>query len=172
MATTIVSTSTPALKAFTTNSTAASFTQPVSTLTEPTADGVVDLAKDGLVTNNQIKLLPFGVGSATQTFNLRVVGWTTVRNATVTQWVPFTLCELVCTLCTATGVATAPVTDTNKFCDTITLTTGNANVDNSIVSPGSNQIAHAVIDVKGCAKIQVLIDVVSATSGNALVGGL
>lgn len=67
---------TPFSRALYTNSTDASFTDKIATLTEPTGIGVVSWDdKDGDVISNSLLLMPFGVGAENTTFKMRVWGW-------------------------------------------------------------------------------------------------
>jgi hypothetical protein len=62
------------------------------------------------------------------------------------------------------------VTSSDLFATSITGSVGNAGVDYDAVSPGNNQIAHLVLQNKGCSFVEVLFDLGTATAANALVG--
>lgn len=103
-----------------------------------------------------ILVIPYGTGSDDNTFSVRVIAWNVIgSNTPGTQlWVPLVLAEVQCTLGTTTGIAGCQVANTELFADTITLTTGNANVSIDINSPADNTIAHFVIGVKGAQKLE------------------
>lgn len=183
-------------KARQTNATDNGFPARVPTKTAPTGKGdnvaqatasaVFNLAGtpsvDGRVEteswHNRIIVVPFGVGSDTNTFSVRVIGWrrayerdSDMRDDTA-LWVPVTLAEFSVALSTPTGAAGSVIGVTNLFADTITLTgtSGNDDIDISITSPADNTIAHAVIDLKGFQKVELTFTTGgSATSCNALV---
>lgn len=183
----------PFITARQTKTTDAAFPSRIPTLTEPTglgdsaaqatASAVFDLIgdeprADGRSERNKIVVVPFGAGSDTNTFSLRVIGWriaydrNKARRSDTAVWIPITLVELLCTLSTPVGVTGGFLTASDRFCDTIALTgsTANDDVDLSITSPADNTIAHAVVDCKGCQKVELTFQIgVSATSANALV---
>lgn len=177
-----------------TNTTDTSFPSRVPTATAPTGVGddvaqtvsaVFDVGFDANMPNgairsekNLIKIIPFGAGSDTNTFAMRVIGWQLAYKRDVAHndelealWIPHTLGEFSCALSTPTGVAGRTCVATDLFCDTITLvsTSGNDDVDISITSPADNTIAHVKIDVAGCQKVEIVFDLTGASSANALV---
>jgi hypothetical protein len=179
---------TPALA---TNYSTSSYPAIVSTLTTPepnyaSPNGVVDLSFNnniqGNFSQNSVVVVPFGVGSNTNTFNVRVVGWKRVPSPNVSGpgspnfdlWVPLDLVEMICTIATAQpGVAGTLVPATNFFCTTIVVVTGSTLVgeapSENIVSPGNGQIAHFLVQLKGCQKLQFFFTTGgSATSCNCL----
>jgi hypothetical protein len=127
---------------------------------------------------NGLILKPFGVGSDTNTFSLRVIGWTRILETDETNalWDPTDLCELLCTLSsTPIGIAGKIVTETNLFADTIAITgtTANAGVSIDVVSPANDRAGHVVLDIKGFSKIEIIFKTGGvATSCNALVRAL
>jgi len=172
-------------RALATNAATNGFTALASTLTEPTTatDGVIDLAPNGFIENNNLLLIPFGAGSATNTFKIRIVGWAKANPAplstSVVCWIPIPLYQFTCTLSTFTGIATGVVLNTDKLCDTIAITLGNELTDCSKISPANSTAAVAnvpgqvMVDVKGWNKIQILIDTGGvATNGNCLYRAL
>jgi hypothetical protein len=150
------------VKLLETNSTDTAFTAPAATATEPTGDDVIDLSLGSLVPR-WVKFVFFGAGTENTTFSARLIGWKKVG----TLWVPYLRTEVACTLSAAVGVSGQPVTNTDRFVDTMTLTTGSA-TDNIVVSPAGDVIAHLLANTRGCAKLQVKFDMTGATSGNAL----
>lgn len=173
-----------------TNTTSTSFPTRIPTLTEPTGIGdaaaqttsaVFDLVKDFdvefEVSKNRVLIVPFGAGTDTQTFSMRVIGWRiaydrdTARLPQTAIWIPIPLADFSCALSVQVGVAGSVVVATDTFCDTITLTgtTANDDVDVSITSPGNDLTGHIVLDMKGFQKLEITFDMTGATSGNALV---
>jgi hypothetical protein len=127
---------------------------------------------------NSIKIVPFGAGSDDTTFSMRVIGWQRAFKRSADRnddleglWVPQTLAEFACTLCTSVGIAGRSAINTDRFVDTITLTgtSGNDDVDVSITSPADNTIGHVIIDLKAVQKVEITFDMTGATSGNAFV---
>lgn len=169
MATTIQTQADVLHKAFAANATTSSFPSKVPTLTEPTGDGVINLCESGgTIVTNQLQIIPIGTTTANTVFYLKVIGWKTIKENDVEQWIPTTLCQITCTLGAMVGVAASPVLDTQKFCDTLAVTIGNVGVDVEVVSPADDTIAHAIVDMKGSRKAEILIDRVDAASANAL----
>ena len=165
----------------TTNATDNGFPSRIPTGTKPSGTGgaaaqasasaVIEFGPG--ITQNSLMLIPFGAGSNDNTFSLRVIGWTLVDEGNSEEfiWVPVVLCELAVTLSsTPVGLANKVVNGSQLFADTITVTTGNANVSTEAVSPTGNVVAHAVVDVKGFELVEVTFTTGgSATSCNALV---
>jgi hypothetical protein len=148
----------------------------VPTTTQPTVannPGLIQLGT-AYVTNNDILLFPFGQGDESDTFNLMLLGWKQTQvSGTTALWVPFTLCEITCTLGNTTGVADTPVGASDLFCNDISIVTGNSNVDISIIVPGGELLAFALIDVKGNNLIEIIGNLESsATAMNALISRL
>jgi hypothetical protein len=170
------------------NSTAGSIVEPLPQLAIPgttttsgvttAGDGIIAMAEQisqggfGAMTANGLMLIPYGAGSATQTYTLKCYGWRRTLGKGETAaglWVPFLLASFTVTLGTAPGIAGTDVNASQLFATTIALVTGNANVSNEIVSPGSNVIGHITLDAKGVQYIETRYAMVSATSGNCLV---
>lgn len=155
----------------TANVTAVSITLPVPQLTAPAGDGVFDIGRpEGGIAAPGVKLIPYGAGSATNTFTMSVYGWQhTLGGASKQLWVPTILASFTCTLCTAPGVAGADANASQLFCGTIALAIGNANISNEVLSPATNDIGHVIVSTKGVRLMQVLFGTgSSATSCNAL----
>lgn len=173
----------PLQKARSVNATDTSFPAKIPTNTEPTLDAgtatgqaTIDLLQRGQLgaaVRNAAFLMPFGTGDDDDVFAMRLYGWRRIPgNGTTTRdlWVPVLLCELTCTMSTQVGVAGTPVVATERFCDTLALVTGNDDVSIDIVSPTGNVPAHAVVDVKGSAKLEFTFDMTtgSPTDANCL----
>lgn len=150
-----------------------SIANPACTAAGPTGDGIILMGSpSGAYSSNGLLLVPFGVGSATNTFLMSVFAWDFVHPKTAQNagmWVAWLLASFTCTLCTVAGLAGGEVDATQLFCDTITLGKGNANVSNEIVSPTGNVIASIVLDTKGAKRVQTSFVInASATSCNTL----
>lgn len=169
------------------NATDTSFPSRIPTVTEPVLDAgtatgqaTIDLLarngpKDAPVQNSALFVF-FGTGNEDTTFSARVIGWRRLKgnpyhtsSPTKDLWVPVVLAEFGCTLSATVGVAATPVVAADRFVDTITLVTGNEDVSVDFVSPTGDEIAHALVDVKGFQKLEVTFDMTGATDGNALV---
>ena len=157
-------------------------------IAEPTGDAgtatgqaVIDLSISqgipGQFTQNALKVVPFGIGSDTNTFSIWVIGWQRVidpAGVLATLWIPTTLLIVQCAIDTTNpGIAGSVVSASNYFCDTITVTTGStlsgeAAAEN-IISP-TDSPGHFLVDLKGCQKVELAFTTGgSATSANALV---
>ncbi len=157
----------------TANVTTASITYPVPKLAVPSGDGVIELGFGGALSSNSLILIPYGAGTAANTFTLGVYGWcrTLGSNQVNPLWVAYTLATFTCTLATPPGLATADVNASQLFCGTIVCVVGNTNVSNEVVSPTGNAVGHIMLDVKGSQFVQLLFGTgSSATSCNCLVG--
>lgn len=159
------------------NTTASSITFPVPTTSPPAGDGVIPMGETiGQVAPNGLMLVPYGAGSATNTFTLNAYGWrkTTgytvgAQSQTLPLWVAYLLASFTCTLSTVPGLGNTDVNASQLFAGTITLVTGNANVSNEILSPTGNVVAHIMLDAKGSNYVQLLYGTGgSATSCNCL----
>lgn len=161
-------------KARSANSTDSGFPSRVPTMTAPSGTGVINLCtSDGMLAQNGMVLLLYGLGADNDTMSCRVIGWRSVGENDVTTglWIPVILCEFAAVLSGATGVAGATILNTERFADTITLTTGNDDVSVDIVSPTGDVIAHAMMDLKGFQKVELTFKLggTPPTSMNALV---
>lgn len=164
-------------KVRTVNATDTSFPSKVPTGTEPTGSGssasaasVINLEGDGQCQNGLI-VLPYAIGDDDDVFDMRVIGWRCVGNDPLYAiWIPVVLAQVTCTISTCVGVAGKEVLNTERFADTITLVTGNANVSIDITSPTGNVAAHFVMDVKGFQKVEFTFDMTTGNpdSANAL----
>lgn len=158
-------------KAYTTNATDTSFASLIPTTTEPVnatsalASGVHKVRREG-ASPKWLRVVPYGTGDANDVFDMWITGWQKIG----TLWVPTRLVMLTCTLGTATGVASAAVTNSELFCDTITATMGISNVSYELYSPTDNTVAHALVKTNGCEYIQFSFDMTtgSPTGANCL----
>lgn len=157
-----------------TNSTASSITEPIPTTTVPTGDGVIPMGETfGEECANSLKLIPYGTTTSGNAFTMKVYQWDVVPPIRSTigglpLYVPTLLASFTVTLGNVTGVAGTDVNASQLFATTITLTTGNANVSNEIISPGSNVLAHIIVDAKGSQFVEIRTAVSTATDANCL----
>ncbi len=166
------------MSAYTTNVTTAgtSITNPAATTTAPVpgpTTGIIQMGDQGMMSANGLELIPFGVGTATNTFLLSVFALDAVKaldpTTNKTLWFYWPLATFTCTLCTYAGVANTDVNASQLFCGTITLGVGNANVSNEIVSPTGNLVASITLDTKGAKYVYLALAMNnSATSANCL----
>ena len=151
-------------KAKATNATDTSFPSKIVTRTEPTNDGVHNLTQSEGAAQNGMVVIPYILGDDDDACAMRIIGWRRIgKNPATNLWIPAILAELTCTASTAVGIAAADVLNTERFCDTIVLVTGNDDISIDIVSPTGNVIAHAVVDLKGFQKVEFTFD---ATTGD------
>jgi hypothetical protein len=156
------------------NVTASSITFPVPQTATPSGDGVIEMGGTvGALAPNGLILVPFGVGSATNTFTMNAYGWRRTVGGGVPStdplWVAYQLAAFTVTLCTVPGLANTDVNASQLFTGTITLTSGNANVSTEVVSPTGNVVAHIVLDAKGSQFVELRFGTGgSATSCNCL----
>lgn len=161
-------------KALATNSVLTSYSSIVPTVTEPAESpttGVHDLAVGCNTGPQKLLLIPYGVGSDTNTGAIRVWGWNKIPGGaagTSDLWVPILLADLAIALSVPTGVAGSPVVAANLFADGITITKGNADwVD--VQATGTDAVTFAVILLHGIRKVQFNAhNNSSSTSVNAL----
>lgn len=162
-------------KALTTNNNDSAFASRIPTITEPVNDGVITLGGE---VAERILVLPYGLGSDNDAFSLRVIGWRHIGPGvpqSIPLWVPVILGEFACICSTIVGVATAPVLNTERFCDTITpvaarladrvIAAGTAvNSDCAILSPTGNAgIAALELKLKGYEKVEFTFDQTTGT---------
>ena len=152
------------LLASTTNDTTTTITVPVPTLTKPSGNGVIAMGDGGAVSSNGLLLVPYGAGSATNTFTMHAYSWTpTLGVGALPVWIPYTLATFTCTLSTVPGIALGDVNASQLFCGTIALVVGNVNVSHEIISPTGNTVGHIMLDTKG----SVLTELRFGTGGSA-----
>ena len=81
---------------------------------------------------------------------------------------PVILAQLSCTLSAVIGVAGKALINTEFLVDTITIGTGNADfVD--VTSPTGDVVAHAIVHLQGCSKVEFTFDLTGAAAANALI---
>lgn len=184
----------PYQKAAAANVVSATFPSRVPTIAEPTGGAVMDLATSFFWVPVEMLILPYGLGSDNDAFDMRLYGWHHIGNVSPTTqvlWVPALIATFTCTICAAApGVTLAPVIATEFFCDTIVLksavtqplqTDQNATPatqfrgnDLTIASPADNaSIGWIRTKLLGFEKIEFTFDTTTGTpSMNCLVAKL
>lgn len=162
-------------KAWTTNANTSSFASKVPTITEPTNDGVINLAADGILIPQKMIIHPYGVGADDDAFDMKIIGWSCIKSTTpqTNLWVPAPIATFTCTISTAVGVAGAPVLNTERFADTIVMKTAvtqplytNQNATPAteysgsilIRSPADNTIGTIEMPLFGFQKLEFMFD--------------
>jgi len=142
---------------------------------QTTHRAVYDKKNKGAAIQNVVKIIPFGTGSNTNTMNVLVIGWQAdiPPNTTLNQYsklyVPQTLAIFAVTMGATTGAAGCFATNLMVFMASATLTQGNANINNSIVGPGTPYIGNLLVDLQGCELVEILFNTNgSVTDCNAL----
>lgn len=118
----------------------------------------------------RVFVMPFGVGTAGQTFKAAVVLYYRTQNGLL---VPQGAAEFTCTLGALTGVAGQDVLNTEKFCDVVSAPTkGTAGVDCQPLAPVAGSAGSFWVERKSAVAFAVVATISggTATSGNALVG--
>lgn len=150
--------------AYSAKTTASSITAPAPTTTQPSGNGIVDMAITPGKIFNSCGFAFYGAGSADQTFTGAITGW----KKSGSLWIPIPMLTFSGLLGTATGVASQNVINTDLFADTLTISTAYTNVY-EVLSPGNNTVAFLkMLDTFGCDLLQLQLAVGTATS----VGGL
>lgn len=134
--------------------------------------GVFDVGINGTFAPLRLKVVPYSHGQAAgQQFSMRLWAWLLAGGFAVddVDWIPVLLAEWLCTVgditgppvgpspgpgTTVTPTATRTVTDTHRFCDGMSLTTGMLGFDGLTNAPGPGLIAHAYCETFGAQKIQ------------------
>lgn len=180
------------------NSTDAALVAKTVSVTAPNGDGVIPVgATGGAESAVCVKLVPFGVGSATNTFKMTVWGWSSTSGSfgaavggptnnlpNAKLWFAVKLATYTCTLCTITGIANSDIGTTQKFCGTIVQTYGpvygtaatpadalqsSYHSGAAIYTPTGNVLAMVELVTEGFRYLEVGFDMnSSATSANAL----
>lgn len=145
---------------FSTLVTASSITAPAATSTEPTGDGVITAPV------NSAAIAFYGTNAEDETFTARITGWRRAGEL----WIPVPLLALSGILGAMTGASGQAVTDSHLFADTLSISTAFTSVY-EIISPTSDQVAIAKVDLFGCEKLQVQVAKGTCDSVGALVAG-
>lgn len=136
------------------------------TTTEPVNDGVVNLAKDGILVPRQVLLIPYATSGDNDTMIVRLIGWRQLGHGTTVAknlWIPVPLLDLTCEMGTSVGIAAAPIINTQRFTDLITANISPAvqektidTVSGGAASSGSIWIASPENDLIG--RMRVLLN--------------
>ncbi len=161
-------------KVYSTNQTGSSITSPSPTTTIPTTGiipAIYTVDTGGFLASggNQYLFYFYAIGANNVTGKAQINGWRKVDNGTL--WIPMPLIQVDLIFGASTGVAASDVLDTERFADTITLTSGkNYTAAYEIIIAGTpdDTVAGLAVDVKGAELIQVQVSVGTATSVNAL----
>lgn len=158
-------------KVYTNNVTDAGFTARVDTATEPTGDGVIELAGGGKTGPNTTMLQFFAAGSDGNSGSVRVFG---VAQVGLGKWHYALLFAGTFTLSSVqTGVSGGHVGASELYADTIARTVGVENVGDSIISPADDSgSASLLVDNKGFRKLKVDLIKGNCTSVNATARGV
>lgn len=162
----------PLRRVLTANTTSSSFTIPIPKATEPSGSGVIDLLSTelgwglGSMVPSLLQIIPFGVGTDTQTFDMRVYGWSKVASETL--YMPSLLIDISAAL--GPGVGTAIGTDV-LVVDTITVNDGPADSSEwrSLIDCQEDMPASVAVHTRGFRYLSFDFDMTGATNGNAFV---
>lgn len=131
--------------------TASSITPPSATTTEPTGDGIFQMATLPQPTNSAA-IAFYGGDAADGTFTARITGWRQLGGL----WIPVPLLTLSGILGAMTGVSGAGVTNLQAFADTLTIGTAFTSAY-EIINPTGDQVAVVKVDAFGCDRIQAQV---------------
>ena len=152
-------------RGLTTNSTDVAVSFPADTTTEPstTDDSSTPTANHVVIpTSDQDTLLHFfGTDTDNNDFHAYVYGWSRLVSLTSSthQWMATFLIRVVAKMGTHVGLSGGIVTDSERWCDTITLDTTNIGTsDYEIISAADNGTAALIIRNKGFEKLDVWFD--------------
>lgn len=114
--------------ALTTADTQASYEAKIATTTEPTGDGVISIhhyyGERGPENKPTLEFCLYGAGAENATGSGRWWGWRRDDYATLPLWVPTLLVETDGTFSTLVGIASAKVTNSMRFADTLVAGAG------------------------------------------------
>lgn len=120
----------------------------------------------------EVSLSPYLVGSDNATMYMDAIGWRPTDLGKPTEiWTPVTLFEALCTGSGFVGLANRAVIATERFCDTIALTslkgTQGTNID--VMSPADNTPGYITLKTRGFPIVEVRFNLNSSATGcNAL----
>ncbi len=181
----------PLQKAFDVNTTSATFTSIIPTVTEPVAvtagaigSGIWNLVPGGRGLVADYAMVGFfGAGADNTTFDARLWGWDRIgSDPATTLWMPRILASFTCTLCATVGVAGAKIINTDRLVDTLVVNAigpqpflpgvnGTPAAEYlgtvRVFSPANEFWAWALVPLMGCEKLQFDFDMTGATNGNA-----
>lgn len=112
-----------------TNLDATAFASKIPTITRPVASATaavldrMDGLAAGAASYSWMRLLFILLGADNDVASFRLIGWNKIKtgqgNASDILWIPTPFAEFSCTASAAVGIASAPVINTERFCDTI-----------------------------------------------------
>jgi hypothetical protein len=116
-------------------------------------------------TPNNLRLIGFGTG--TGNFNSQLLGWGKTPKG---LYFPTLICELQWTLGSQAGINNTEVTAAMAFATTVTIVTGNANVD-VVVTAGTDRasICEALVDLKGFPAVEFIFNNNSSATDSNLM---
>jgi hypothetical protein len=161
------------------DATDANFPSDVPTRTEPSGNGVINLALgSGGSVASRVRVKVVGTGAYDATLDMRVLAYSRLTDTSKTYqnlFIPDELIQVAAVLSTLVGIAASPLAETYRFADTITITnepTFTADVTRSgstrLYSPASNRPAWFEIETGGAEKLKFVFDLGTATAANAL----
>lgn len=126
----------------------------------PFAAGTYVAGAGGMLAPNRVKVYPYCEGAAGSTFSVRVYGWDHISDdPRYFVFVPPLLTEFLCVSCDSAGpgspggpgVSPYVILDSERFCDTISLTQGSVGWMGEVNScPGSGCVGFVMVDLRGC----------------------
>lgn len=155
------------------NTTAATITNGLPTITKPAAAagvGVIDFVGEGNESiQNNLLLSFFGERSAAdnETFTARVEGWRRLGDG---LWVPVPLLNLTLTMGTAVGVAGQGIINTEYLADTVVASAAFTSAY-ELISPADNSVALVKVDLFGCDLVCVRLAKGTCAKCNAVWAG-
>jgi hypothetical protein len=169
-----------ALLAGNSNQATGSYVSRIPTVTEPIQDGVIDLWQQSAIVQRHVMVIPYGLGTVDDTFLMRILAWRLIGDYDTPKgdlWIPTVIGEYGCTLGALTGVAGAPILNTELFVDAITITSEGTYTAvttrtgaTRIYAPGDDLVAHLVVCLDGAQKVEFLFQQSTNTpTMNALV---
>lgn len=97
------------------------------TVTPPSGSGVIAFGHDGNTASPHICLIPHGVGSAGNTFLMKIYGWRATKFNVIGQkplWIPNELAEFTVTLGSSVGIVNSDLGTTTLFATSFAVTGG------------------------------------------------
>lgn len=156
----------PIQRFFTANNAGSSIAVPADGVIDPTFSAVTGIIDRPTRGSNGVKVWPFGTDAANEVFDYALIGRWPGKTIDGT-WVTSMLAHFTATLGSMTGVANGLVTASEYYADTLVLDGGLDSV--KVYSPADNSKAWALIDAMGAWSVQLIVNVNTAASGNALV---
>lgn len=137
-------------------------------------------AGSSIARSNFGKFIFWGSGTATNTFEALIVGWSYQGLSPQGQWVPILLADLICTLGTTAGAqatggspANNPPLTTAKYVSTIAVNNSIVVPNNAIWPALANGIVTFAADLSGFQRIQLVLGTngTPSTTANGAMSG-